>query len=267
MKGVETMKYYVVDVFTEKHYCGNPAGVCILEQWPEDELMQKIAYENNLAETAFLVPRGEDYALRWFTPELEMDLCGHATLGSAYVLMNYIKPSMEKVNFHTKSGILTVVREGSLFTMDFPARKPVRCEIPELLEKALGVKVLETYQSRDLLVVIEHEYSLAELKPDFSLLRSLDQFFGFIVTAPGEQCDFVSRFFAPNAGIDEDPVTGSSHTSLIPYWSERLGKKSLTARQLSRRGGELFLKDKGERVEISGSAVTHLVGDIYIQDK
>ncbi len=258
------MKYYVVDVFTDKNFCGNPAGVCVMDQWPEDELMQKIAFENNLAETAFLVKIEEGYKLRWFTPEVEIDLCGHATLGSAYVLMNYIEPSMQMVQFHTMSGILTVTRTGELFTMDFPARKPVPCSKPELLEAALGVKVSETLSARDLLAVVDSEQTLIGMKPDFGMLMKIDQYFGFIVTAPGESCDFVSRFFAPGAGIVEDPVTGSSHTSLIPYWSERLGKKSLSARQCSQRGGELVCKDNGDRVEISGKAVTHLIGDIYL---
>ncbi len=258
------MKYYVVDVFTEEHFCGNPAGVCLLEEWLEDEIMQKIAFENNLAETAFLVKNVDHYDLRWFTPEVEIDLCGHATLGSAYVLMNYVDPSMKRVEFHTMSGILTVIREGDLFTMDFPSRKPVPCEKPDLLEQALGVQVLETHIARDLLVVIKDEKSLAELRPDFSLLGKIDQVFGFIVTAKGDQCDFVSRFFAPNAGIMEDPVTGSSHTTLIPFWSEKLSKDNMTAKQLSKRGGSLYCKNKGERVEISGKAVTHLIGEIIL---
>ena len=258
------MKYYVVDVFTEEHFCGNPAGVCVLEEWLEDEIMQKIAFENNLAETAFLVKNVDHYDLRWFTPEVEIDLCGHATLGSAYVLMNYVDTTMKRVEFHTMSGILTVIREGDLFTMDFPSRKPVPCEKPDLLEQALGVQVLETHIARDLLIVIKDEKSLAELRPDFSLLGKIDQVFGFIVTAKGDQCDFVSRFFAPNAGILEDPVTGSSHTNLIPFWSEKLSKDNMTAKQLSKRGGSLYCKNKGERVEISGKAVTYLIGEIIL---
>lgn len=256
------MKYFVVDVFTEQHYHGNPAGICILEQWPEDELMQQIAYENNLPETAFLFKGQNNYELRWFTPEVEIDLCGHATLGSAYVLMNYVDTSLKQVDFRTKSGVLSVSRTQDFYTLDFPTRKPVPCSIPELLEQALGVKVLETLSARDLLIVIESEQELSRLKPDFGLLKQIKQYFGFIVTAKGEQSDFVSRFFAPNAGIDEDPVTGSSHTSLIPYWSERLNKKIMTARQLSRRGGELLCEDRNERVFISGKAVTHLIGEI-----
>lgn len=258
------MKYYVVDVFTKEHYCGNPAGVCLPGGWLADEVMQKIAFENNLAETAFLVKQDGYYDLRWFTPEVEIDLCGHATLGSAYVLMNYIEPSMKKVDFHTMSGILTVTREGDLFTMNFPSRKPVPCEIPKLLDDALGVEVYETHIARDLLVLVKDADTLANLKPDFSILKQINQVFGFIVTAKGDDCDFVSRFFAPNAGIPEDPVTGSSHTTLIPFWSERLSKTTMTAQQLSQRGGTLFCKDLDTRVEISGNAVTHLIGEILI---
>jgi PhzF family phenazine biosynthesis protein len=258
------MKYFVVDVFTQEHFCGNPAGVCLLEEWLKDDIMQKIAFENNLAETAFLVKQNGYYDLRWFTPEIEIDLCGHATLGSAYVLMNYADPSMKKVDFHTMSGVLTVEREGDLYSMNFPSRKPVPCEIPDLLEKALGTKVYETHVARDLLVLIKDSDTLARLKPDFSLLKQIDNVFGFIVTAKGEDCDFVSRFFAPNAGISEDPVTGSSHTTLIPFWSERLSKTVLTAKQLSKRGGSLYCRDLNTRVEISGNAVTHLIGEILI---
>lgn len=258
------MKYYVVDVFTKEHFRGNPAGVCLLEDWLADEVMQKIAFENNLAETAFLVKKEGYYELRWFTPKVEVDLCGHATLGSAYVLMNYVDTARVKVEFHTKSGVLTVTRDGELFTMNFPSRKPVPCAVPELLEKALGVGVCETHMARDLLVLIKDAETLAKMKPDFTLLTKIDPVFGFIVTAKGDDCDFVSRFFAPNAGVPEDPVTGSSHTTLVPFWSERLGKTSFTARQLSQRGGSLYCKDLGSRVEISGEAVTHLIGEILL---
>lgn len=258
------MKYYVVDVFTDQHFCGNPAGVCLLDEWLEDEIMQKIAFENNLAETAFLVKNKGYYDLRWFTPEVEIDLCGHATLGSAYVLMNYVDSELKRVEFHTMSGVLTVTREKDLFTMDFPTRRAEPCEKPDLLEKALGTNVLETHMARDLMVLIEDEKTLAELEPDVNLLRQIDHVFGFIITAKGDECDFVSRFFVPNAGIIEDPVTGSSHTTLIPFWSDRLSKKELTAKQLSKRGGTLLCKDKGSRVEISGKAVTHMIGEILL---
>jgi len=256
------MKYYVVDVFTTERFCGNPAGVCILDEWLPDERMQSIAFENNLAETAFLVKREGYYDLRWFTPEVEIDLCGHATLGSAYVLMNYLDTTIDKVDFHTKSGVLTVSKRDDLYAMDFPARPPIACSKADQLEEALGVPVIETHMARDLLVLLDSEKTVRELKPDFMKLMELKNVFGFIVTARGEDCDFVSRFFAPGAGIPEDPVTGSSHTTLIPFWSKRLGKKELFARQLSRRGGSLFCKDMGDRVEISGRAVTHLIGGI-----
>ncbi len=258
------MRYYVVDVFTREHYQGNPAGICVLEHWLEDEIMQKIAFENNLAETAFLVKNNEYYDLRWFTPTVEIDLCGHATLGSAYVLMNYIDTTLNRVEFHTLSGVLTVTREGDLYTLDFPSRKPIPYEKPKLLEKALGTEVLETYIARDLLAVVSDAHTLANLKPDFELMKEIKEVFGFIITAPGDDCDFVSRFFAPNGGILEDPVTGSSHTTLIPFWRERLSKECMTAKQLSHRGGILYCKDAGERVEISGEAVTHLIGEIIL---
>jgi PhzF family phenazine biosynthesis protein len=258
------MKYYVVDAFTEKLFCGNPAGVCLLDQRIDDDTMQKIAFENNLAETAFVLKADGIYELRWFTPEVEIDLCGHATLGSAHILMNHMDTSMKRVDFMTKSGKLSVTREGEYYSMDFPSRKPVPCDMPELLERALGVKVLETHLSRDLLVVIEGEDILLHMKPDFQLLKQINQVFGFIVTAKGTSCDFVSRFFAPNAGIMEDPVTGSSHSTLIPFWSERLSKKELTAKQLSSRGGSLLCRDQGERVEICGKAVTYQIGEINI---
>lgn len=260
------MKYYVVDVFTKEHFHGNPAGICLAEEALEASLMQNIATENNLAETAFLVKREEGvYDLRWFTPEVEIDLCGHATLGSAYVLMNFVDPTLKKVAFHTMSGILTVERNNDRYAMNFPSRKPVPCTVPDLLEKALGVKVLETHLSRDLLVIVENEQTVVTMQPDMSSLAKLDDIFGLIVTAKGNQYDFVSRYFAPGAGIPEDPVTGSSHSTLIPFWSERLEKKEMVAAQLSKRGGILYCKELGSRVEISGSAVLHLNGEIIVE--
>ena len=257
------MKYFVIDVFTDKLFGGNPAGVCLLDRWPDDVLMQKIAMENNLAETAFLVRESiGTYGLRWFTPKVEIDLCGHATLASAFVLMNEVCALSDTVEFHTLSGPLTVTRSGDIFTMDFPNRSPVPCDVPPLLEQALGVPVLETHKSRDLLVLLDNEDTVRNLRPDFSLLRKIDNVFAVIVTAEGTDCDFVSRFFAPNAGIPEDPVTGSSHCTLIPFWSSRLGKKRMTARQLSARGGSLICEDSGERVKIGGQAVCYLRGEI-----
>lgn len=256
------MVYYVVDVFTEERFHGNPAGVCLINEWLPKEMMQSIAFENNLPETAFLVKREGYYDLRWFTPEVEIDLCGHATLGSAYVLMNYVDTDMDRVDFHTMSGVLTVTRKEGLYTMNFPSRPSKPCNKPELLEEALGVSVVETHIARDLLVLLENEKTLRELRPDFMKLKEITNVFGFIITAKGESCDFVSRFFAPGAGIPEDPVTGSSHTTLIPFWSKRLNKIELLARQLSQRGGTIQCKDLGERVEIGGRAVTHMIGEI-----
>ncbi len=257
------MKYFVVDVFTDRLFCGNPAGVCLLDTWPQDDVLQAIAFENNLAETAFLVKADGYYDLRWFTPEVEMDLCGHATLAAAFVLWNFVDDAMDNVSFRTKSGVLLVSKADGMYWMNFPRRKPVPCPKPDILEKALGVKVIETLMSRDLVALVEDERTIRDLKPDFLLLKSIDAF-AVVVTAKGSNCDFVSRFFAPGAGIVEDPVTGSSHSTLIPYWSERLRKKDMTALQLSLRGGQLYCRDLGDRVEIGGTAVLYLTGDIHL---
>lgn len=258
------MKYFVVDVFTDTIFKGNPAGVCLLDEWAESSLMQQIAFENNLSETAFLVEQDGYYDLRWFTPEIEIDLCGHATLGSAFVLMNYVEPNIMQVKFHTKSGVLTVSRDGDEFTMDFPARKPIPCTAPSVLEKALGCKVLETLGAHDLLVLVDSAQTVLDLEPDFTLLKEITEYMGIIVTARGDDCDFVSRFFVPNAGINEDPVTGSSHCSLIPFWSGILGRKEMQARQLSLRGGRIACMDCGERVRIGGEAVLYMRGEIAL---
>lgn len=260
------MKYYVIDTFTDTLFKGNPAGVCLLDHEIPSTMMQKTAFENNLAETAFLLKTGDAYSLRWFTPEMEIDLCGHATLATAFVLMNYVDPKLETVCFETKSGILTVTRNSGMYTMDFPSRMPVPAAAHPLLEKALGCHVLETHLSRDMVVLVENEETVANLDVDISLLAQIskDLSFAVTVTAKGKTCDFVSRFFAPNAGVSEDPVTGSAHSSLIPFWSRRLGKTAMTAKQLSPRGGTLFCEDRGERVNISGQAVCYLVGDITI---
>ena len=258
------MKYYIVDAFTDKQFGGNPAGVCILNEPLDTVVMQSIAFENNLSETAFVFKREGYFDLKWFTPETEIDLCGHATLASAFVLSNFIEPGLMSASFETLSGKLTVQKDGNLYNMRFPSRKPTPCEIPDILEDALGVKVLETHRSRDVLVLVEHENDVLNLKPDLQKLGMLEDAFAVIVTAEGTDCDFVSRFFAPNAGIPEDPVTGSSHTTLIPFWSKRLGKISLSARQLSRRGGVLTCRDCGDFVEIGGQAVLYLAGEIKL---
>jgi len=258
------IKYFVVDAFTDKVFGGNPAGVCLLESELAEREMQSIASENNLSETAFLVKQDSYYDLRWFTPEVEIDLCGHATIGSAFVLMNFVDPLMQSVIFRSKSGELSVTRSGDVYSMNFPSRKPFPCEAPEKLADALGIRILETHASRDLLVFAEDAKTVQEIKPDFVLLSKIPDCFGVIVTAAGVDCDFVSRYFAPNAGICEDPATGSSHCSLIPFWKERLGKEQMIARQLSARGGELFCRDLGDRVEIGGRAVLYLSGEINL---
>ncbi|MBM4430928.1 MAG: PhzF family phenazine biosynthesis protein [Chloroflexi bacterium] len=255
--------YYHVDAFTSRRFAGNPAGVCVLQEWLPDELLLNIAFENNLSETAFIVSQGDHYALRWFTPTTEVDLCGHATLATAFVVFHYLGYVQPEVRFQTQSGLLTVARQGDLLVMDFPARPPGPCETPEALLRGLGCQPLEVLRSRDYFALFASAQEVAELRPDFSWLEKLECT-GIIVTAPGKQVDFVSRFFAPQVGIPEDPVTGSAHSTLVPYWSQRLGKKKLTARQLSARGGELFCEDAGERVKIGGRAVGYLQGEIEL---
>jgi PhzF family phenazine biosynthesis protein len=227
--------------------------------------MQSIGRENNLSETAFVVPRGEAFELRWFTPELEIDLCGHATLASAHVLFHQGCAASETVHFDTrKAGRLTVTRDGDLLTLDFPSRPPAAIGIDrDEVGAALGGKPAAVLAARDLLAVFASQAEIEALRPSFPKVRALDTF-AVIATAPGNRSDFVSRFFAPRAGVDEDPVTGSAHCTLVPYWSRRLGKKKLHALQLSQRGGELFCEDRGERVGIAGRAVEYLRGEITI---
>lgn len=258
---------YQVDAFTDHLFGGNPAAVCPLEEWLDKQTMQNIAAENNLSETAFFVKKGEGFEIRWFTPTVEVDLCGHATLASAHVIFNFLDFKGEVIKFQSQSGELRVTRSGDLLTLDFPSDKSEPMEIPGQLAEALNAAPGAVYRSRELLVLFEKEEDIVSISPDFSLLSdvltSLDHT-GMIVTAPGEQSDFVSRFFAPPEGIDEDPVTGSAHTILAPFWAERLDKKSLHAYQLSRRKGELFCELAGDRVLISGKAVTYLKGEIEI---
>lgn len=261
------MKYYVVDAFTDEIFKGNPAGVCLLDERISDEIMQKIAFENNLPETAFLLKEAGRYYLRWFTPEVEIDLCGHATLGTAYVMMNLVDSNLKHIEFETQSGRLSVERDENIFIMDFPSRMPAPANQNKLLEKALGCKVLETYLSRDLVVVVESEEIVQKLNVDMDLICKIskDIAFGIIVTAKGTTCDFVSRFFAPNAGVREEPVTGSSHSTLIPFWSKRLNKTKMIAKQLSPRGGTLICEDLGERVSIGGKATCYLSEEIRLE--
>jgi PhzF family phenazine biosynthesis protein len=256
---------YQVDAFAGGVFAGNPAAVCLLETWPEDALLQSIAAENNLAETAFLVPASAGVELRWFTPMTEVILCGHATLASAFVLFNRTGWPQPEIGFLTrKSGRLTVARDGDLLRMDFPARPPRPATLPAGLEAALGAPVAAAFDSEeDLLVLLEDEAAVRGLAPDFAAIAKLGER-GIIATARGSDCDFVSRFFAPQVGIPEDPVTGSAHCVLTPYWAAVLGKPELHAFQVSRRGGELFCRDKGARVEIAGRAALYLEGTITV---
>jgi PhzF family phenazine biosynthesis protein len=258
------LKIYQIDAFADRLFTGNPAAVVPLEKWLDASLMQQIAMENNLAETAFFVKEGEDFHIRWFTPELEINLCGHATLASAFVLFNYLDHKKDRIIFNSKSGPLKVHRENELIYLDFPSWKPEKIE--EYPEELLnGLKMQEpvgVYSHREYLVELENEKQVKELAPDFSLLAKLDKM--VIVTAPGTEVDFVSRFFAPTAGINEDPVTGSAHSQLIPFWSEKLGKEKMIAKQLSKRGGTVYCEQHGERVMMGGRAVYYLKGKIEL---
>jgi predicted PhzF superfamily epimerase YddE/YHI9 len=253
---------YQIDAFASELFRGNPAAVCPLEEWLPDETLQAIAAENNLSETAYYVRKGERYDLRWFTPTVEMALCGHATLAAANVILDVRREiAGPRVVFDSPSGELAVERLGDLYALDFPSQPPGPREVHPLVETGLGKKPTQVLAAQDYLCVFESEEQVKELKPDMQALAGID-LRGVIATAPGRDCDFVSRFFAPGQGIPEDPVTGSAHTTLIPYWSKRLGKSKLFARQISRRGGELWCEDRGDRVGIAGSAVQYLEGRI-----
>ncbi|MPZ18471.1 MAG: PhzF family phenazine biosynthesis isomerase [Luteitalea sp.] len=256
---------YQVDAFTNRLFGGNPAAVVPLDDWLPDELLAAIAAENNLAETAFVIPRPDVIPLRWFTPTVEVDLCGHATLATAHVLFHHRFPALERLTFSTRSGNLIVTRDGDLLSMDFPARPGTPIEVTDELTSALGVRPREAHLASDLLVVLHSEAEVRALRPDMRAVEALDAF-AVIVSAPGDATDFVSRFFAPRAGIPEDPVTGSAHCTLVPYWASRLAKSSLTARQVSARGGELECELRGDRVVIGGRAVEYLHGEISVGD-
>ena len=256
--------FYQVDAFASRPFQGNPAAVCPLDEWLADDVMQSIALENNLAETAFFVREPEGYRIRWFTPSIEMDLCGHATLASAFVLMTALAPQMTSVDFQSRSGCLRVARDGEVYALDFPARPPVRIEPTAEVVHALGTEPAELWKARDFMAVYDSEKLVRALRPDLTKLAAISEAFAMIVTAPGESVDFVSRFFAPGHGVPEDPVTGSSHCTLIPFWAVRLGKTSLQARQVSARGGELLCEHRGERVTIAGRAVLFAEGFIHL---
>jgi len=254
---------YQIDAFASKPFEGNPAAVCPLEAWLPDGLMQLIAEENNLSETAFFVATDEGFHIRWFTPTTEVDLCGHATLAAAHVLFECLDYGQDEILFDSRSGLLSVAKEGDLLVLDFPAQPPVPCETPIQIQHAFGIEAVACLKAEDYLVVFELEEDLLLADPDLDLLRELDGR-GVIIAAPSQNYDFVSRFFAPNFGINEDPVTGSSFTQLAPYWAERLGRRKLYATQLSSRGGEVICELKGDRVAIAGRAVKYLQGEIEV---
>ena len=257
------MKQFIVDAFTEKIFGGNPAAVCVVENFPLEELMQNIARENNLSETAFAVKEKNFYRLRWFTPAAEVDFCGHATLATAFVILTQLEKNLPTVEFETLSGKFFVERKGKFFEMNFPAYEPKKIPVTDEMCAAVNAKVLEAYLARDLLMILDSAEAVENLAPDFDKLKNLDGLTQ-AVTAAGKNFDCVSRVFAPKIKVPEDPVTGSTHCLIAPYWSGRLGKKKITARQASARGGILYCEIFGERVKISGSAVLFSVADLKI---
>lgn len=257
------MEYYIADAFAEEIFKGNPAGVCVSDEELPAELMQKIAFENNFSETAFLVKCGDRFNLRWFTPLFEVDLCGHATLASSFIVMSYVEPSLNEVRFDTVSGEIVVRRNGELYEMQFPERVPEKIEATSEISEALGVVPEEVYTGRDLIAVLKNEKAVRDFSPDYEKLGKLGKWLGIAVTAKGERADFVSRFFMPELKL-EDPVTGSAHSSLVPLWREKLGKTVFEAEQLSQRGGKLYCENGDGFVKISGKAVLYLKGEIFI---
>lgn len=255
------LRQYVVDAFTDKVFGGNPAAVCVMDKWLCDEVMMKITRENNLSETAFAVKEGADYKLRWFTPGGEIDLCGHATLATAYVITKFIETEITEVRFQTLSGLLVVVKKGELLEMDFPSYELKKVDVTEAMTEAIGIRPLEAYMGRDLLCVLESEEEVRKLNPSLEKINALD---GLLlhVTARGKKFDCVSRSFAPKCNVPEDPVCGSGHCHIIPFWANRLGKNNLVAYQASPRGGTLYCECQGERVKLSGKAALYSIADI-----
>ena len=260
-----TLKLFQIDAFTDSVFHGNPACVVPLEQWLEDDVLQKIALENAVAETAFFIPDGDGFHLRWFTPEIEMDLCGHATLASAHVLKTAFGWERREVSFSSRSGMLKVSFQDDLYVLDFPSRKPLESDLPVFIAEAFNIQPLEVLKSRDYVLVYASEAQVRDIKVDRVLFDRVNLSpGGVIVTAKGDHCDFVSRFFTPQSSILEDPVTGSAHCSLIPFWSERLGKKVMEAWQVSDRLGKLYCTDHGGRVLIGGKAATYSEGIVKL---
>lgn len=259
------LKIYQADAFADKLFSGNPAAVCPLDKWLEDTILQKIAMENNLSETAFFVKEGDGFQIRWFTPKAEVDLCGHATLATAFILFGLLNYKKEKVSFQSRSGLLTVTKNDNWLTLNFPADTVEQIAITDELLQCFDKKPVEGYRGRDdFMLVFSSREEIEKIKPDFKKIAQFDKR-GIIITARGSDTDFVSRYFAPAFGIDEDPATGSAHTTLTPYWSKKLGKKELNARQLSERGAFLKCRLLNNRVEISGQAVLYMTGEILIQ--
>lgn len=259
------LNLYQVDAFTDRVFGGNPACVIPLEQWLPDEQLLLLARENAVAETAFFIPGEERFSLRWFTPEIEMDLCGHATLATAHVIKTFLNYTKDSILFDSASGPLTVTFRDELYVLDFPSRKPVPANLPTEIRYAFDIRPAAVLKARDYVLVYDREEDIRNIKVDRHWLDKINlDPGGVIITAPGNNCDFVSRFFTPQASILEDPVTGSAHCSLIPYWSERLGKKELKAQQLSDRLGTLYCTDKGDRVMIAGNACTFAAGKCWI---
>lgn len=259
-----SLRLFQVDAFTSNLFGGNPAAIVPLDTWLPDATMQAIAMENNLAETAFFTPHDgddADFDLRWFTPTIEMDLCGHATLAAAHILKRHLGYTPDHIRFTSRSGLLSVATEGEHLVLDFPSRPATPVTSKDMVADALGKAPVELWFARDMMAVFETENDVRNLAPDMAKVARLDAF-ALIVTAPGDHCDFVSRFFAPRAGIPEDPVTGSAHCTLIPYWAGRLAKAELSARQISQRGGELMCRLRGDRVHMGGRCVTYLEGTI-----
>lgn len=257
------IRLYQVDAFTTRLFAGNPAAVCPLDAWLEDDLLQSIAAENNLSETAFFISSENTFHLRWFTPVAEVDLCGHATLAAAHVIFEHLAYSGQTIRFATRSGILSVERQGSLLVMDFPVTPPRHCTPPDALFAGLGRQPVEVLAAEDYFAIFESEDIVRSIQPDFAVLSALD-LRGVIITARGNQVDFVSRFFAPKLGILEDPVTGSAHCALTPYWSVNLGKQAMRARQISKRGGDILCELKSDRVALAGHAVTFMTAEIFL---
>jgi len=257
------LKLYQIDAFAKQVFEGNPAAICPLEKWLPDALMQKIAAENNLSETAFFVVTDTGYHIRWFTPVCEVALCGHATLAAAFVVFNFIETDKNEIRFNSKSGELVVTKNAKMLEMNFPSQPPEPCVIPYSIINAFEVTPIACFKSEDYIVIFESEENVENAKPNMAMLSALD-LRGVAITAQGKDYDFVSRFFAPKYGIDEDPVTGSSFTQLIPYWAEKLVCKKLSAKQISKRGGEVQCTDEGDRVRIAGKAVQYLVGEIEV---